>query len=73
MNNQINFQQLEHEESKAVVSFENGTTFKISKSMKQLNKLFTNSVLNNLSEQLKQVGLGTPPNYGGNWNHSVEA
>lgn len=68
----MNFQQLEHEESKAVVSFDNGTTFKISNLMKQLNNLFTNSVLNNLSEHLKQAGLGTPPNHV-NWNNSVNA
>ncbi|MGL5794197.1 MAG: KGK domain-containing protein [Waterburya sp.] len=73
MNNQISFQQLEHEESKAVVSFKNGTTFKISKLMDQLNNLFINLVLNTLSEKLKQADLGTPPAYAGNWNKAVEA
>jgi hypothetical protein len=73
MNNPMNFQQLEHEESHAVVSFNNGTTFKISKLMEQLNNLLIKSVLNNLLEHLKQVGLGTPPNHRENWNKAVDA
>jgi hypothetical protein len=73
MDNQTNFQQIEHENSNAVVSFDNGTTFKISNLMKQLNNLLIKSVLNNLLEHLKQVGLGTPPNYRENWNKAVDA
>ena len=73
MTSEANFKQIEHKESNAVVSFDNGTTFKISKFMEKLNSFFIQSVLNNLSEQLKQEGLGTPPSYGSNWNKSVEA
>lgn len=74
MNEQMKFQHLEHENSNAVVSFKNGTTFKISNFMEQLNNFFRNSVLNNLSEQLKQAGLGTSPAYRGDfWNNSVDA
>lgn len=73
MNTEVNFKHLEHEDSNAVVSFDNGTTFKVNKFMEQLNEFFINSVLNNLSEQLKKSGLGTPPNYQNNWNNSVEA
>ena len=73
MNADNNFLQLEHEESNAVVSFDNGTTFKIQKFMEKINSFFTNSVLRSLSTQLQQAGLGTPPNYQDNWNKSVEA
>ena len=73
MNSENKFQILEHEESNAVVSFDNGTTFKINKLMEYINRIFVNSVLGNLQEQLKQAGLGTPPAYGGNWNKAVEA
>ena len=41
--------------------------------METLNSFFKQSVLNNLSEQLKQAGLGTPPNHQNEWNKSVEA
>ena len=73
MNSEIKFQSLEHEESNAVVSFDNGTTFRINKLMEHVNRVFAKLVLNNLSEQLKQAGLGTPPACGGNWNKAVEA
>ena len=73
MNSQTNFEQIEHEESKAVISFTNGTTFKVSKFMEKLKVFFTQSVLNSLSEQLKQAGLGTPHNHGKNWNQGVDA
>ena len=71
--NSENFKQLEHENSSAVVSFNNGTTFKVSKFIESLNRFFINLVLYELSEKLKQAGLGTPPNHGGNWNMGVEA
>jgi hypothetical protein len=71
--NQINFQYLEHENSNAVVSFNNGTTFKVNKLMEQLNIFFRDLVLYKLSEKMTQVGIGTPPNYQGNWNNSVDA
>ena len=73
MNSENSFKQIEHKDSNAVVSFNNGTTFRISKFMENLNGFFKESVLNNLSEKLKQAGLGTPPNNGGYWNQSVEA
>jgi hypothetical protein len=73
MNAENNFQYLEHEDSDAVVSFDNGTTFKVSKLMEQINKFLQQSVLYKLSERLSQVGLGAPPNYQVNWNKSVEA
>ena len=73
MNPEINFKQLEHEDSNAVVSFDNGTTFKVSKLMENLNNFFVNSVLWKLSERLSKVGLGSPPNHNGNWNKSVDA
>ena len=73
MNSKIKFKQIEHEESNAVISLEDGTTFKISKLMKNLNDFFINSVLYELSEKLNQIGLGTPPNYKGGWNNSIDA
>ena len=73
MNSENKFQTLEHEKSNAVVSFDNGTAFRINKLMEHINRVFAKLVLNNLSEQLKQAGLGTPPSYGGNWNKAVEA
>ena len=73
MNSENKFKILEHKESNAVVSFDNGTTFKINKLMEHTNRVFVKLVLNNLSEQLKQAGLGTPPAHGGNWNKAVEA
>jgi hypothetical protein len=72
VNSQNNFKQIEHEDSKAVVSFDNGTTFKVKYLMETLNNFFKQNVLKNLSEQLKQVGLGTPPNYQQNWNIDVK-
>ncbi len=73
MDSKTNFQYLEHENSSAVVSFNNGTTFKVSKFMEQLNNFFRGSVLRDLSKNLSQIGLGSPPNDGGNWNIGVEA
>jgi len=73
MNSEIKFQQIEHESSQAVISFDNGTTFKINKLMERINSFFTQLVLKNLSEQLKQAGLGTPPNQQDNWNKGVAA
>lgn len=73
MNEENNFQHLEHEDSNAVISFENGTTFRINKFMENLNKFFIESVLKDLSEKLKQVGLGTPPAHREDWNKKVEA
>ncbi len=71
MNSKANFQQIEHENSNAVVSFDNGTTFKVSKFMEQLNSFFQQSILNDLSAKLQQVGLGTPPR--STWHKGVEA
>lgn len=59
MNSEIIFQQIEHKESNAVISFSNGTTFKVSKFMENLNTFFSQSILRELSEKLKQAGLGT--------------
>ena len=73
MNADNNFQYLDNEDSNTVVSFDNGTTFKVSKLMEQINKFLQQSVLYKLSENLSQAGLGTPPNYQGNWNKGVKA
>ena len=76
MNTNDNFQHLKHEESNAVVSFNNGTTFKVSNLMKHINDFFTQLVLSKLSERLTQSGLGTPPSYKGDcssWNNYVNA
>ncbi len=75
MNIENNFRHLEHEESNAVVSFNNGTVFKVSKFMEYINNFFgQSSLLNSLSEQLKDAGLGTPPNYRSEyWNTGVDA
>lgn len=76
MNSEIKFQALEHEESGAVVSFDNGTTFKIDKLMKQINSFFTQSVLSKLPIRLTEAGLGTPPSNKGSctsWSNYVEA
>ena len=73
MNTEQNFQHLEHEESSAVVSFGNGTTFRLSKLMEKINDFFTMSVLSQLSKLLTESGLGTPPNHGGSFNQSVNA
>ncbi|MBE9044619.1 hypothetical protein IQ255_09415 [Pleurocapsales cyanobacterium LEGE 10410] len=73
MNTEANFKQIEHENSNTVVSFDNGATFKISKFMEKLNSFFVQSVLNSLSEQLKQTGLGNPPGYGGTWTKGIKA
>ena len=73
MNSEINFKQMEHEDSNAVVSFDNGTTFKISKLMKQLNSFFKESILYNLSDRMAEIDIGVPPEYQDQWNSSVEA
>lgn len=73
MNSEVNFQKIEHEQSNAVVSFDNGTAFKISQLMEKLNSFLVQSVLYKLSERLSQAGLGTPPNYQANWNKSIDA
>ena len=69
MNVENNFQYLEHEDSNAVVSFNNGTTFRINKFMQNLNNFFVQTqYLIDLSQKLKEVGLGTPPNQRSAWN-----
>ena len=73
MNTENNFRQLEHENSNAVVSFNNGTTFRVNKLMENLNNFLVQSVLYKLPERLNQISLGTPPNHQGNWNKSVDA
>ena len=76
MNTEQNFQHLEHEESSAVVSFGNGTTFRLSKLMEKINDFFTMSVLSQLSKLLTESGLGIPPSYKGNcsnWRNYVDA
>ena len=62
MNSKNNFKIIEHEDSQAVVSFTNGTTYKISKLMMQINRFFRESVLANIQGRLKEIGLGIPPN-----------
>ena len=42
MNSQNNFKQIEHEDSQSVISFDNGTTFKISNLMNKINDFFHN-------------------------------
>lgn len=74
MDSNINFRHLEYKNSNAVISFDNGTTFKVSKLMKQLNDFLQLSVLHKLSEKLHQVSLGSPPDYKANqWHNSVDA
>ena len=77
MNSEINFKELKHEDSNAVISFGDGTTFRINKFMKHLDSTFRELILSNLSEQLKQAGLGSPSNFQNQWNYkwnnSVEA
>ena len=76
MNAENNFQHVEHEDSNAVVSFGNGTTFRLSKLMEKINEFFTTSVLSRLSGLLTESGLGTPPSYKGNcssWSNYVDA
>lgn len=46
MKPEINFQILEQEESNAVISFNNGTAFKINKLMEYINRVFRKLVLN---------------------------
>lgn len=72
MNSENKFEHLEHEASNAVISFSNGTTFKVSKLMEQLNNFFKLSVLRELSQNLSQVGLGSPP-HRQDWSNSVDA
>ena len=72
MNAENNFQQLEHEDSKAVISFDNGITFKISKFMEHLSYVFDNNALSKFSGRLNDAGLGVVRNYGSKWNKGVE-
>ena len=72
MNSEINLKQMEHEDSNAVISFDNGTTFKVSKFMEYINSFFKQSILNELEEKLRQTGLGTPPSVN-TWNTGVDA
>ncbi|WP_319422373.1 KGK domain-containing protein [Pleurocapsa sp. FMAR1] len=72
MNSEINFKQMEHEDSNAVVSFNNGTTFKVCKFMENINTFFRQLILNELQEKLRQAGLGTPPRVN-TWNTGVDA
>ena len=75
MNSEIKFEALEHEESNAVISFSNGTVFKVDRLMQRINGFFKLSVLNKLATRLTEVGLGTPPSYKGDcssWNNYVE-
>ena len=73
--NTNNFKHLEHEDSNAVVSFSNGTTFKLDKLVQQLNVFFRESVLDNLSDKFNKFNLGTPPYSKSHiWNiHGVDA
>ena len=73
VNTENNFKYLEYKDSNAVISFDNGTTFKISKFMEHLNILFKCSVLSNLTASFSQIGLGSPPNRRDSWNKSVDA
>ena len=76
MNPENKFNILEHEESNAVVSFSNGTVFKLDKLMKHINGFFTQLVLDKLATRLTQIGLGTPPNHKescSSWSNYVEA
>ena len=63
MNSEANFKQIKNKKSDAVVSFENGTTFKIDKLMEQVNCFFQSSVLDGLSSRLNKIGLGNTPHY----------
>ena len=73
MSAENNFKHLEHENSNAVVSFDNGTTFRINKFMEHINKAFISSVLNSLMSSFSQIGLGSPPNRKESWSRSVDA
>ena len=70
MNSANKFQALEHEESNAVISFRNETTFKVSKFMETINRFFQQLILSKLSEQLRQTDLGSPINPRHSWNNS---
>ena len=61
MKSQNNFKHIEHKDCMSVISFNTGATFRISNFMEQINRLFRESVLNNLQENLKQINLGIPP------------
>lgn len=74
MNSEDSFKQIEHENSNAVVSFSNGTTFKISKFMEYIDDFFGKSQLvYNLSQKLNESGIGTPPDYSYTWSEGAEA
>ena len=71
MNSENKFKILERKESNAVVSFSNGTTFKVSKFMETINNFFQQLILSKLSEQLRQTNLGSPINPRQLWNNSA--
>ena len=73
MNPENKFQQIEHENSNAVISFTNKTAFKINNLMETINSFFSHFVLSDLSKKLQQTNLGTPPNHGGSWMNGVDA
>lgn len=76
MNSQDNFQPIEHQNSNAVISFANESTFKISNLMEKINSFFCHSILNNLPERLNKTGLGIPPSHKGScssWSNYVVA
>ena len=74
MNSENSFKQIEHEDSNAVVSFNNGATFKVMRLMTYINSFFSKLVLSDLPKQFEQCNLGTPPTYKVDWNKSgVEA
>ena len=73
MNTENNFQHFEHKDSNAVVSFSNETTFKVGKLMEIINTFFQELVLDDLSKNLSECGLGYPPDYQDDWNKSVDA
>ena len=74
MNSENSFKQIKYENSNAVVSFKNETTFKIKNFMEYIDGFFGESqLLDNLSEKLQESGIGTPPNYQSRyWNSGVE-
>ena len=73
VNVESNFKHIEHENSNAVISFDNGTTFRISKFVKQLCYVFENTALAKFSGKLNEAGLGNIRNYGSTWSKGVDA
>ena len=73
MNSENSFKEIKYENSNAVVSFDNGTTFKIKNFMEYIDGFFGKSqLLYNLSQKLNQSGIGTPPDYSYTWSEGVE-